>query len=467
MIHPARIQALNRQAPTAGRYVLYWMQQSQRALDNHALEFAVRAANERRQPLVVCFALVDDYPGANLRHYVFLLQGLLETRSRLAERGIRLTVRQGRPNRVVPLLADQASLVVTDCGYLRHQRAWRQDLAQKLNRPLIQVESDVVVPVELASRKEEFGAYTLRPKIHRLLPEFLQPLTSTPVRCPSIHLELPGEELPLDPAGILSRLRVARDVPPVADCPGGTSRALELLERFAARRLNDYERLRNDPTRDATSRLSPYLHFGQISPLTIALRVRRKKLPAREAFLEELIVRRELAMNHAHFNPWYDDLAGLPAWALRTLHEHRSDPREYHYSPEDWEQARTHDPYWNAAQREMVLTGRMPGYLRMYWGKKILEWTPTPEEAFRIAVWLNDKYELDGRDPNGYAGIAWCFGKHDRAWGERAVFGKIRYMNDQGLRRKFDADGYVRQVEKIAKRFSRAAAKSGQGTGHP
>ena len=198
MIHPARIQVLNRRAPAVGRYVLYWMQQSQRALDNHALEFAIRAANEHRQPLAVCFVLVDDYPGANLRHFAFLLNGLLETYVRLAERGIRLTIRHGRPNRIVPLLADRASLVVTDCGYLRHQRAWRGELAQILNVPLVQVESDVVVPVELASQKDEFGAYTLRPKIHRLLPEFVQPLAAAAVCWPSMDLDLPGEELSPD-----------------------------------------------------------------------------------------------------------------------------------------------------------------------------------------------------------------------------------------------------------------------------
>ena len=182
---------------------------------------------------------------------------------------------------------------------------------------------------------------------------------------------------------------------------------------------------------------------------------------ARDAYLEELIVRRELAMNFVHFNPAYGRYEALPAWARQTLDEHRRDPRPYIYDRDQLEQAETHDPYWNAAQQELLLTGRMHGYMRMYWGKKILEWSPDPEQAFETALYLNNTYELDGRDANGLAGVAWCFGKHDRGWPERPVFGKVRYMNANGLRRKFRMSAYVERVRTLAERFGMAPAGLG------
>jgi len=184
--------------------------------------------------------------------------------------------------------------------------------------------------------------------------------------------------------------------------------------------------------------------------LEVALRIKKMSSPGGESFLEELIIRRELSMNFVTFNPFYDRLRSLPHWALATLKEHEKDAREYLYSRQEFEEARTHDPYWNAAQREMALTGKMHGYMRMYWGKKILEWSSTPMEAFQTALELNNRFELDGRDPNGFTGVAWCFGKHDRAWAERPVFGKVRYMNANGLRRKFDADLYVRNIAALS-----------------
>ena len=233
---------------------------------------------------------------------------------------------------------------------------------------------------------------------------------------------------------------------------GGPSRARQRLADFIAHKLAHYDEKRNAPSKDYLSHLSPYLHFGQISPLYIALQIRDAENVGsenREAYLEELIVRRELSMNFCHYDPDYDSLACLPDWARETLAAHADDPRTYVYDLAAFEGARTHDPYWNAAQLEMVRTGKMHGYMRMYWGKKILEWTPNPAEAFRIALTLNNRYELDGRDPNGYAGVAWCFGKHDRAWKERAVYGKVRYMSAGGLERKFDIEAYVAQVDQM------------------
>ena len=248
---------------------------------------------------------------------------------------------------------------------------------------------------------------------------------------------------------MIARLNVDSSVTPAPDYTGGTEQAKRRLEEFISRKLDGYDTRRNDPNLDGTSNLSPYLHFGQISPLYIALQVGETSSSGKDAFLEELIVRRELSFNFVYYNHQYDSYECLPPWTRRTLEFHLRDRREYVHSLEEFETAKTHDPYWNAAQREMMLTGKMHGYMRMYWGKKILEWSKSPEEGFRIALHLNNKYELDGRDPNGFAGVAWCFGKHDRAWAERPVFGKVRYMNAAGLKRKFDADAYVQRVERI------------------
>jgi deoxyribodipyrimidine photo-lyase len=202
----------------------------------------------------------------------------------------------------------------------------------------------------------------------------------------------------------------------------------------------------SDPGAHMVSDLSPYIHFGQISPVYIAREVIRCNKAGKDAFLEELIVRRELSINYVYYNDFYAGYEALPAWARETLSAHKGDKRPYLYDLQSLERAETHDPYWNAAQAEMVRRGKMHGYMRMYWGKKILEWSPSPREAFSRALYLNNKYELDGRDPNGFAGVAWCFGKHDRAWPERPVFGKVRYMNAAGLERKFNMAAYVKSI---------------------
>lgn len=448
MIHPARIQPLNRRSIQDGRYVLYWMQASQRVECNHALEYAVGEANGLHLPVVVVFGLTDRFPEANLRHYTFMLEGLEEVREGLRARGIRFVLLHRSPERAAVDLAAEAALVVTDRGYLRIQRQWRSHVAANAPCAVVQVESDVVVPAETASPKEEYTAGTLRPKLHRVLKGYLAPLGERPARKDSLSLRL-DVDAQEDYAALARSMKIDRTVPPVVSLRGGTAAARARLEAFIAGKLRHYGDRRSDPGLDYASGLSPYLHFGQISPLAVALRVcAEKTVPAaaRDAFLEELIVRRELAINFTLYNERYDEYASLPDWARKTLAAHARDRREYLYDEGQWERAETHDPYWNAAQREMVLTGRMHNYMRMYWGKKILEWSPTPEEAFRTALRLNNKYELDGRDPNSFAGVAWCFGKHDRAWPERKVFGKIRFMNDAGLRRKFDMPAYLEKV---------------------
>lgn len=447
MIPDARIKFLNDDTIKKGRYVLYWMQQSQRARFNHALEYAVHRANELSLPLVVCFGLTAHFPEAQRRHYRFMLEGLAETKNELAERGIACVLRIGNPDEIALELARDAAMAITDKGYLRIQRAWRARVAQEIACPLVQVESDAIVPVEEASQKEEYTAGTFRPKILRRLEEFLLPLAARIPKKDSLGMNIFSDS-PDDIEALMDKANV-RGVEGVSRLKGGTSHAVRHLDEFIAKHLPNVPDWRNDPSKECVSHLSPYLHFGQISPLEVAMEVRKHPSEGADIFLEELIVRRELAINFVYYNPRYDSYECLPDWARRTLEEHADDPREYVYTIEDLENARTHDPYWNAAQMEMLKAGYMHGYMRMYWGKKILEWSPTPREAFERALYLNNKYQLDGRDPNSFAGIAWCFGKHDRAWPARPVFGKVRYMNDAGLKRKFAIDVYVKRIEKL------------------
>ncbi|MBN1130107.1 MAG: deoxyribodipyrimidine photo-lyase [Chitinispirillaceae bacterium] len=445
MVHPARIKHLNDRPPRTGLFVVYWMQQSQRVSCNHALNYAIEQANDLHLPLLVFFCLTGGFPEANLRHYRFMLDGLADTERLLRKHGIRLIVRCGDPAKEVARFSPKAALVVTDRGYLRIQRAWRATAATLLGCPLIQLETDVIVPVEEVSGKEEYTAATIRPKLHRRLAEFFvaHPLP----RIMHTSLSLGGDSLdPGQPDALCSRLRIDRTVSPVTWLMAGETAAHAMLDRFVRDKLDRFATLRNDPAEDFLSNMSPYLHFGQISPYAIAQRVLDSGSRSAEAYLEELFVRRELAMNFVYYNDRYDSIDSLPAWSRRTLREHSIDEREYRYTLRRLERAQTHDPFWNAAQKEMVVRGKMHGYMRMYWGKKILEWSATPATAYRTALLLNNKYSLDGRDPNGFTGVAWCFGKHDRPWGERAIFGQVRYMNDKGLRRKFDIEAYVDKV---------------------
>ena len=343
-------------------------------------------------------------------------------------------------------LATRASIAVVDRGYLRIQRAWRDDASKKMACPLFQVETDVIVPVEETSPKEEYAAATIRSKIKRKLDAFLVPLKEHEPIIESLSLDFNSFDID-DLEKSISKLGIDRSVKSIDSFHGGTKEAKSHLEVFLEDKLDRFQELRNDPTLDYLSHMSPYLHFGQISPLYIALKVSETGSPGIEAFLEELIIRRELSMNFIFYNEKYDSFEAIPDWAKKTLKAHEKDRRQYLYSLEELENAKTHDPYWNAAQKQMVIEGKMHGYMRMYWGKKILEWTRTPREAFRNALYLNNKYELDGRDPNGFTGVAWCFGKHDRPWGDRPIFGNVRYMNDKGLKRKFDADGYVKMMD--------------------
>jgi deoxyribodipyrimidine photo-lyase len=431
------------------------MQQSQRSETNHALEFAIQEANRLKQGVLVGFGLMDDYPEANLRHYTFMLEGLKETQTSLVKRGIKLVVQKDGPPDIALSLGRKASMIVCDRGYLQHQKQWRQQVARQSECRVVQVESDVVVPVEVVSQKAEYAARTIRPKIHRYLSDFLISFRKIPIKEPSLNLNIGGLDL-TDIQAVVRKMSLDRSVPAVSQFfRGGTSGAKKNFKNFLQHRFHQYVDHRNQPQTDDISHMSPYLHFGQISPLYLALQINKVDnalQEAKDAFLEEMIVRRELAMNFVNYTKNYNAYKCIPQWAQKTLSEHQKDRRDHIYTRRQLENANTHDPYWNAAMREMRFTGFMHNYMRMYWGKKILEWSKTPEQAFKSTLAINNKYFLDGRDPNSYTGVGWVFGVHDRAWFERPIFGKIRYMAASGLERKCDIRAYMKKVDVLVDR---------------
>jgi len=429
--------------------VVYWMSRDQRAHDNWALLYAQELALEKKCSLTVVFCLVPEFLSATIRQYGFMIKGLQEVENELNRKNIGFVLLAGSPASELPsfIKKTQAHTLIADFDPLKIKRAWKQTVANNIEVPFFEVDAHNIVPGWIASSKQEFGAYTLRPKLNRLLPEFLEEF-------PTLKKHPCADSLRLsrtDWKKAVRTLKINKTVSEVSWIVPGEKAARTALKHFLQNRLANYDKQRNDPTRDGQSNLSPYLHFGQLSAQRIALEVSKASANQqdREAFLEELIVRRELADNFCFYNENYDRFTGFPDWAQKTHAVHRKDRREYLYSREEFEQAKTHDALWNAAQVEMVECGKMHGYMRMYWAKKILEWTPSPEEALEIAIYLNDKYELDGRDPNGYTGIAWSIGGvHDRAWFERPVFGKIRYMNYNGCKAKFNVKAYIEKYRR-------------------
>jgi deoxyribodipyrimidine photo-lyase len=444
-IRPERIRTLRTTGPSNVGPVLLWLNRDRRLHDNWAMLHAQACAIDRKVPLHVVFCLVPQFLDATWRQYHVLVEGLKELATECLNHNIAFTLLEGDPAKEVPIFADalQPSLLVTDYDPLRAKRRWVDAVVHSTHTTIHQVDAHNIVPIWTASQKREFGAYTLRPKLNRLLPTFLEPFPQM-VRHP-----FGTASISADWKGATNRLQVDRSQGLADWLVPGQRAANNALRQFIDR-MAMYNDMRNNPVADAQSGLSPWLHFGQISAQRVALDVAEAAAldsalrASADAFLEELIVRRELADNFVEYNPHYDSVEGFPAWAQATLHEHRDDRRDYVYDMDTWERAATHDPLWNAAQHQLLATGKMHGYMRMYWAKKILEWTPRPEDAMAIAIYLNDKYELDGRDSNGYAGVAWSIGGvHDRAWFERPVYGKIRYMNSNGAAKKFDVPSYI------------------------
>jgi deoxyribodipyrimidine photo-lyase len=432
------------------RSVVYWMQRSIRLIDNPALDVAIQAANLIDLPVVIFFSVIPNYPNANLRHYHFLAQGLRDVAQGAAERGVGWVVRRHPDNSLEAFLEEAgAAMLIGDENPCREPERWRKVLARRLKIPFWTVDADVVVPSRVFDRSYVL-LHHFRPHLKAEIPKYL--VAAPPIRPHrgwKPRKAMPGFALDGDITEGLTKLD--RSVKPVDTFTGGTHAALKRLREFVREDLKDYEDKRNHPEARGTSRLSPYLHFGNIGPLTIALAVNdavsQSLAPqsAAEKFLDELIGWRELAVLFVRHEPNYDNWECAAPWARKTLVEHAGDTR-HRYTFEQLDRGETADDLWNAAQRQMTETGWMHNYMRMYWGKKILEWAPDPARAFEWAVTLNDRYQLDGRDPNGYAGIAWAIvGRHDRPWFDKPVFGLVRPMSGASLRKKFDADAYIRQ----------------------
>lgn len=446
------VQLNDKPVNNKGRYVLYWMQMFKRTHANHSLIWAIRKANELKLPVVVYEGLKYYYPWASDRIHTFILESVEEKRREFERLGIRylfyLQKDESSPKNTVARLARDAALLVTDdfpCFIIpEHNRR----IAERAEIAVHAVDSNGVIPMSKFD-KEEYAAYTIRPKINKLLDRYLVPVPEETVEKPSIGIDIDDSFETIITAENIAKLVAECDIDhtvvPSNIYLGGTENGRKRLAKFVKDILCNYNEARNKPDRDGSSRLSSYLHFGFLSPIEIALAVRDSdaRQESKDAFLEELIVRRELAYNMTRHNPHYDSLAALPPWAQKTMREHAADERPYLYSLEQLEAGETHDELWNACQREMVRTGEMHNYVRMLWGKNVIAWTPNYETAFETLVHLNNKYCLDGRNPNSYAGILWCFGKHDRPWFERPVFGQIRYMASHSTSRKFDARKYI------------------------
>lgn len=447
---PGRVTILN-PADVQDGPVVYWMQRDQRVADNWALHHAQEQAIAMRHPLVVVFCISPGSLGATIRQYGFMIGGLSVVARKLARYNVSFVLLRGLPQDVLPrfLVENEAGMLITDFNPLRVPMEWRKRLAERVTIPFYEVDAHNIIPCRYISNKMEYAAYTMRAKVEQNLDRFLPEFPSL-IKHPEFSYNL--EKAAIDWIEVTKSLRADMEVAEVGWLQPGEVAATEAMQNFIAQRLDRYDTDRNLPDRKGQSDLSPYLHFGHLSAQRLAYEVQRCEADpeSKRSFLEELIVRRELADNFCLYNADYDRFSGFQPWAQASLNKHRDDPRTFTYSPEVFEEGATHDPLWNAAQKEMVATGKMHGFMRMYWAKKILEWTATPEEAMEVAIYLNDKYELDGRDPNGYSGIAWAIGgTHDRPWAERDIFGMIRYMNFQGCKRKFDVEGYIRNVNNL------------------
>ncbi|MBP8081725.1 MAG: deoxyribodipyrimidine photo-lyase [Spirochaetes bacterium] len=439
----SQIEFLNGRKTSKGEYVLFWIRQTARFKYNLALNYAIHEANSRKLPILSVFCVNDCYPDS-LRHLSFQLKGILELKKNLSSAGIPLEIVQDHSS--LSVLLSKAEIVIADRTYFAHNFEKSNEFASVIeNIPFIKVETETICPVKLISNKEEYSAATFRTKINRILDDFLFEIDEM---APNIRKDDCDEGMSEAEISKLLEDKV-NIVPESVSFDPGEGEALKRLKYFLDNNLSKYEELRSDPSLDCQSNLSPYLHFGQISPLKIAIEAIKTGIDSSK-FLDELIVRRELSFNFVTYNSNYNNYSCLPEWSRKTLEENRIHSREYAYSLETFEKASTHDEYWNAAQKELIITGKMHNYMRMYWGKKILEWSKTPEEAFSTALFLNNKYALDGNDPNSFAGVAWCFGKHDRAWPERKIFGKVRYMNSKGLDRKFNMWKYLERISALS-----------------
>ncbi|TXT58931.1 MAG: Deoxyribodipyrimidine photo-lyase [Promethearchaeota archaeon] len=442
-VNPKRVRKILEKPEVKGP-ILYWMSRDQRVEDNWAFLFAKEQAMKKKRPLIILFSLLPNFKDALFRTFSFMLEGLKQIENKLKELNIPFILRQGTPEERIPEVIQEfkVGMVITDFSPLKVKQSWNETIKNQIAIPFYEVDAHNIIPVWEASEKKEYAAYTLRSKIEKKLDTFLEEFPKV-----TQHKYSWNENVePIDWDKLIDVYKTSKTTFPDVKFEPGEEAAKKTMRTFLDHKFADYNELRNDPTVDGTSNLSPYLHFGQIASQRVVLESQnvKKISQLKNSFYDEIIVRKELSDNFCFYEPNYDKFEGFHSWAKETLSEHRDNPREYVYTREEFEDAKTHDDAWNAAQIEMKQTGKMHGYMRMYWGKKILQWTGSPEKALEIAIYLNDKFELDGRDPNGYTGIAWSIGGiHDRAWKERKIFGKVRYMSYKGLKRKFNRDKYI------------------------
>ena len=446
-----RVTRLGGPARSRGDYVLYWAQGARRLEKNLGLNLAIREGNRLALPVVVYESLRPDYPEANDRIHTFVLQGVSNNIRDAEARGIRylffLPRRKQDARGVLAKLSSRARLVVTDeypTFILPGQTA---ALADKIKTPLFLVDGNGLLPMR-AMPGEQYSAKFFRDKAHRMFPEHWSRLEDLQPAEDVYRGDLDIEAWDgTDAAGAVKACEIDHGVQAVFR-EGGRTAALRQLDLFLRERLTGYAALRNRET-NRTSGLSPYLHFGYIGIHEIAERVLFSDAPRLDvdAFLEEAVIRRELSFNMCHFRKDHQSLDVLPDWAKKTLKNHLGDRRNPQYSFEEMAEARTGDDVWNLSHRGLLVTGTIHNYLRMLWGKRIIEWSETPEKAHRTMTKLHDRYAIDGRDPNTHAGVLWCFGKHDRAWApERPIFGMVRYMSSEATRKKVDLRAYEKSL---------------------
>ena len=456
-MNPSRMKVIQEIKTHQAYKIVYWMQSAQRIHYNHALNYAIELANKNNSELQVIFNIIPSYKDANRRHYMFMLEGIQELEETFLELKIPFKITFGLPEENISKHLIDGDVLILDKAYLKQPRQWRNALYQRIKgkNTIIEMDTELIVPVELASIKMEYGAYTIRPKLHKLfdvfddhdgLPGYKGPYHQLTSDVDLKHLNAFVESLPID-----------QSVIETSSFKGGYQEAIKRLQSFIQLKAKDYLE-RNAPGEQVTSTLSPYLHFGQISSLEIVHAIKHAKeagIINQETFdgiFEQVFVRRELAFNFVYYNQNYDQFEYMTEpWAYKTMEEHQDDYRPFIYSRDNLEASLTHDPYFNAAMDEMKYSGYMHNYMRMYWAKKIIEWSNSYKEAYETTLYLNNKYFLDGRDPNSYTSVAWNYGRHDRAWNERTILGKLRYMNDKGLERKFDMKKYISFVESIKK----------------
>lgn len=445
--------------------VAYYMHRDQRVQDNWAMIYAQTLALEHGLPLHVISMISSKHPddaGATLRAVKFSLDGLQEVANDLKQLNISfhliLAQNENAPGNQIANLMTKINIgcLVVDFSPLRPHRNIIQQIINSpsiAGRPIYQVDAHNIVPVTVASEKQEYAARTIRNKITGKLGEYLTefpPVIGHPHGdSKTITRHFAGKfskDVTEDWKGALKSLVLDETVEPVIEYKAGTNAGIEALQSFVGKRIKIYDDKRNNPNANALSNMSPWFHIGQVSVQRAVLYVKKEASQYSKGFIEEAVVRSELSDNFCYYNENYDNLQGAFDWARKSLNDHKKDKRQHLYTRQQLETAQTHDRLWNAAQLQLCNEGKMHGFMRMYWAKKILEWTESPEVALADAIYLNDHYSLDGNDSNGFVGCMWSIcGIHDMGWKEREIFGKIRYMNYEGCKRKFDIEEYIKK----------------------